>query len=181
MGTVTPEYIKQIISESTTFAMNEINSRGLLKPIKDDAFRKTEKLLYSYSKLKKVITKKIQQIESIKSEGLKRRSTSIVSYSAGTAYEVLTDAEKADAKIDAIKTSIAELNGYIETVDAALIMISNEPYCDVIRLKYFEGVTNEDVSCELLCDVSTVTRNKNKLVNILKIYLFPEESIMELF
>ena len=181
MNTLAPEDIKQITKEGLADALKEFRNHGLIKPIHNVAFQKTEKVLYGYRNLKNAIAKKTQLIESIKADGLKRSSTSIVSYSAGTAYEVLTDAEKAADKIEAIRASISELNGYIEKVDAALLMISDEPHYDIIRMKYLDGATREDISFELSCDVGTVTRNKNRLINILKIYLFPEDSITELF
>lgn len=170
-----------MIRESTTEAMNEFTRRGLIKPYKDDAFHKTEKVLINYKKFKKVIENKRQLIESIQSEGLKRCSTSIVTYSSNTAYEVLTNGEKADAKIEEIKSSIVEMDGYIKTVDDALRLISGEPYFDIINMLYFEGRSREYIAEHFEVDVATISRNKNKLIDSLKIYLFPDASIMELF
>lgn len=181
MDTETQEYIKLVIRESTTEAMTEFTRSGFIKPIKDDAFQKTEKVLINYKKLKKVIEDKRQLIESIKSEGLKRSSKSIVTYSSNTAYEVLTDGEKADAKIASLEHSIGDMSGYIETVDDALRLISVEPYFDIINMLYFEGRSREYIAEHFEVDVATISRNKTRLINVLKIYLFPDASIMELF
>lgn len=181
MDTETQEYIKLVIRESTTEAMTEFTRSGFIKPIKDDAFQKTEKVLINYKKLKKVIENKRQLIESIQSEGLKRSSKSIVTYSSNTAYGALTDGEKADAKIEEIKTSIEDMSGYVETVDNALLMISGEPFFDILPMRYFEGRSREYIAEHFEVDVATISRNKNKLIDSLKIYLFPDASIMELF
>jgi len=48
-------------------------------------------------------------------------------------------------------------------------------------MKYFESKTREEIAEELEVDVSTITRNKNRLINTLKITLFSDEVIYELF
>lgn len=161
--------------------MAELKQHRLIKPNKDNAFQKTEKLLYNYIQFKKVIEKKQEQIKTIEAEGLAKRSKSLVKLNKNKSYDTSTDDEKAEAKIKEIQASIEKLEGYIRYIDDALDKISNDPYFDLIRLKYFEGLTHEDISYELDCDPTTVARNKNRLINILKIYLFPDDSILEFF
>lgn len=153
----------------------------MIKPNKDSAFQKTEKLLYNYNQFKKIIADKQEQIDIIAAIGLSKRSKSIVKLPMNQSHENKTDAERAEERIEEIKASMVKVQGYIQLIDDALDKISNDPYFDLIRLKYFEGLTREEISCELDCDTSTVTRNKNRLVNTLKIYLFPDDAIMELF
>jgi len=42
-------------------------------------------------------------------------------------------------------------------------------------------MSREEIAEELEVDVSTITRNKNRLINTLKISLFSDEVIYELF
>jgi len=161
--------------------MKELKQHRLLKSNKDSAFQKTEKLLYNYKQFKQVIEKKQEQIKTIENEGWAKRSKSIVILSTSNSYETSTDGEKAEARIEEIQASIEKIESYIQFIDNSLDRISTDQYFDIIRLKYFEGLTNEDISFELDCDPSTVTRHKNRLINIIKIYLFPDDSIVELF
>lgn len=171
----------QTIAATIKATMNELNRQRMLKPTKDTAFIRTEKLLYNYNQFKEVVQSKLKQIETIEAEGLARRSKSITSFRNGTNIDTDSEIEKAETKIEEIQASIEKMNQYINFIGAALNKISDDPYFELIRLKYFEGLTHEEISCELEVDVSTITRNKNRLVNTLKIYLFTDDSIIELF
>lgn len=171
------ELIKQVHAE----LMQELKRNKMVKPIKDSAFQKTEKLLYNYNQFKKVIEKKQEQIEMIAAIGLSNRSKSIVIVPTTKTFDTRTPGEKAEDRIEEIQASMVQMQWYIQLIDDALDKISADQYFDIIRLKYFEGQTVENISYELECDPSTVTRNKNRLVDILKIHLFPDDSIMELF
>jgi len=47
-------------------------------------------------------------------------------------------------------------------------------------LKYFEDKTREEIAEELDCDVSTVSRNKSRLINKLLVRLFSDDALAEL-
>lgn len=91
----------------------------------------------------------------------------------------LTDAELAEKKIEEIEASIDKMIEYLDLIDEALEKISNDDYFDIIRMKYFEGKTHEEIAEYLNVDVSTVSRNKKRLINKLAIYLFPDDSMIE--
>lgn len=179
------KYIKRIIietrEETASTLIRELERHKLIKPTKDNTFNKAEKLLYNYNNFKQAIDKKLEQIESIQVEGLAKRSKSIVIFSNNNNHQTLTDAERAEAKIEEIQASIEKLEGYIRMIDDALDNISNDKYFDIIKMKYFDGLTHEDISFELDCDISTVARNKNRLIHTVKIYLFPDDSMVEFF
>lgn len=54
-------------------------------------------------------------------------------------------------------------------------------YYDIIQLKYFDKLSGEQIAEKLDIDASTVSRNKNRLINTLKINLFSEDVIDEFF
>lgn len=68
-----------------------------------------------------------------------------------------------------------------EKIEKALNDLGNEPYKDVIDLFYFKNQTRETIALELGCTVRTVGRNKARLVNELKVKLFSDDVIRELF
>lgn len=48
-------------------------------------------------------------------------------------------------------------------------------------MKYFEGKTREEIAEHFDVDVSTISRNKNRLINLLQIRLFSDEVIYQIF
>ena len=69
----------------------------------------------------------------------------------------------------------------ISVLNEALKTIENDKYYDVIPMIFFENKTREDIAEHFDCEVKTVTRNKNRLVNQLRIIVFSDEVIKELF
>ena len=56
----------------------------------------------------------------------------------------------------------------------------NQSDVDLIRMKYFEGLTHESIAEKLNCDVSTISRRKNKLISKLGFMLFTDDAIQEI-
>ena len=70
---------------------------------------------------------------------------------------------------------------FIKMIDIALNEIEDDPYFEIIRMKYFEGKTREEMAEHYGVDVRTISRNKNKLINLLQIKLFSDEYILQIF
>ena len=66
-------------------------------------------------------------------------------------------------------------------IEIALDEIKNDIYYDIIPMIYFENRTREDIAEHFNTSTKTITRNKNKLVNQLKLRLFSDDVIFELF
>ena len=163
----------------------ELKKKGFTKHsalrYKQTAFQKTEQLLYNYMNFKQVIADKQKAIKQIKQEGIQKRSKSIVNFTGNYQLDTRNDFEKAEEQIEALENSIMITKRYIEIIDAALSKLENDNYYDLIRLRYFEGKTREEIAEYFNVDVATVSRNKNRLINILKIHLFSDEVICEIF
>ena len=71
------------------------------------------------------------------------------------------------------KTLVAEIEKCLEDM-------AKDPYIDVIRLYYFEGMTNAAAAKELYCDERTARRNRKKLVRAFAVRLASDEFIQEL-
>lgn len=68
----------------------------------------------------------------------------------------------------------------INLIDEALKTIEHDPYYSVIEMIYFEHKTREEIAEFYDCEVRTITRNKTRLINKLKLILFSDESIEEI-
>ena len=69
----------------------------------------------------------------------------------------------------------------INIINKALEDIEDDYYYDIINLIYFKNKTREAVAEEFGVEVKTITRNKIRLVNKLKVILFSDDTIIELF
>lgn len=72
-------------------------------------------------------------------------------------------------------------NKFVDIIDQALNDIRDDPYYDIIPMIYFEGQTREKIAEYFDTSVRTITRNKTRLINRLKILIFSDEVIYELF
>lgn len=66
-------------------------------------------------------------------------------------------------------------------IEAALHMISEDPYYSVITMYYIEGLTREDIADALDTSVTTVSRNKTRLLKRLSAVLFSDDYIGQLY
>ena len=69
----------------------------------------------------------------------------------------------------------------INIINKALKTIEDDYYYEIIELIYFKNKTREAVAEEFDVEVKTITRNKIRLVNRLKVILFSDDTIIELF
>ncbi len=69
----------------------------------------------------------------------------------------------------------------IDIIDRALKSIEDDKYYDIIEDIFFNDVKREEIAELYNVDVKTITRNKNRLINQLKVILFSDDVIKELF
>lgn len=84
--------------------------------------------------------------------------------------------KKAAKNDDNIKTK-----RLVKIIKDALKTIENDTYYDIIEQFYFKGKTREDISEYFNCDVKTISRNKRRLINQIKVMIFSDETINEIF
>lgn len=179
------EETQALIKETAKFTAEELLEKlrtgKFLRDNKKTAFQKTEQLLYNYQSFKAVIADKEEQIRTILDSGRSKRSKDITNFSVGAGSEYLSELEKDEDKIEQIRNSIAITKHYIAIVDRELEKLSHDSYYDLIRLLYFEGKTQEDAAEYFECSQPTIWRNKGRLVNRLRVMLFSDDVIKELF
>lgn len=69
----------------------------------------------------------------------------------------------------------------VKIMDKALDDIKDDLYYDVIPMIYFENQTRENIAEYFGTTVTTISRNKVRLINKLKVRLFSDDVIYELF
>lgn len=69
----------------------------------------------------------------------------------------------------------------VAKIEDALKDIENDIYYDVIPMFYFHNETREYIAERFGCTETTVSRNKTRLLNQLKLKLFSDDVIFELF
>lgn len=69
----------------------------------------------------------------------------------------------------------------VAKIDEALDSIKSDIYYDIIPLTYFEDETRENIAERFNTTERTISRNKGRLVNQLKVKLFSDDVIYELF
>lgn len=174
--------IDHTVKKTAADTVAELKRQNLIVDGKQTPFQKTETLLFNYKHFKNAIADKEEQIREIKEMGLAKKSAAFSTYSGNNGYvEIKSDIEKAEEQIEKIELSIRTTQSFIKIIDDAISTLEKDPYYRLIALRYFEGKTMEQIAEYLDCDVSTVHRNKNRLINLLQIRLFSDEVIQRIF
>jgi RNA polymerase sigma factor (sigma-70 family) len=174
--------IDQTVKKATAETVIELKRQNLIVEGRQTPFQKTETLLFNYNHFQDAIKDKEEQIREIKETGLAKKSACFSTYSGNDGYiEVKSDIEKAEERIERIEDSIKVTKNFIKIINNALEGLVDDPYYELIELRYFEGWSREDIANHFGCDVKTVTRNKNRLINLLQIKLFSDEVIQLIF
>ncbi len=143
-------------------------------------YAKVETLLYSYTEIKELIRQKREEIKHLRQNGLDKKSKDIAQYTSGGAIDNRSESEKVEDKIKELENSIALTKHYIKTINKALKTIENDKYYEIITKYYFEKISVDKLSAHFGKDIKTIYRNRQRLVNKLKLQLFTDETIVEM-
>lgn len=69
----------------------------------------------------------------------------------------------------------------IKQIDKALESIIDDPYYSIIELFYFEGKTRDSIAEHYNTTVTTISRNKTRLLKKLAPFIFSDDVIFEIF
>lgn len=70
---------------------------------------------------------------------------------------------------------------FCDLIQRALNRVRNDPYYQIIELKYFEHWTHERIAEYFDVDVSVISKRRTKLINQLRPIIFTDDFIQELF
>ena len=68
----------------------------------------------------------------------------------------------------------------VDEIDNCFAALRTDPYIDVIRLYYIDGLTNAAVAREMYCSERTVRRNRKKLVREFSARLMADDFVREI-
>lgn len=135
-----------------------------------DVFKATEKRLYAYPLLLAKIEDDRETIAEIEQYGVREKSHSITRFiRSGTRLD--PDEIKAAILMD-LRAQIE--NDLHETVkiEKALKLIEDDEYRDIIKYKYFEQKSDEEIADLIHCAPRTVRTHKSALVGRLSVILY---------
>lgn len=173
--------------EIVKILIDELEVRGLIK--KDNSsFKNTEKILFNYNKLKESIADRKEQIDDIMAVGVLKKSKSITSISSNNAL-IYDDNEILEQSINSLNKHIERTKIIIKHIDRVLDKFKDDSYFDIIKLYYFDGKSYEQIAEfydnknkkeSTQTASSTISRNKNRLVNAIKVLLLPNDFLSEI-
>ncbi len=166
------------VRKSTENVFEILRKNGFEIKESKSTFQKTEQLLYLVPQLKEAINHNKQRIDDLKQYGIPKTSNAVKivdSFAIKREDNEIVEQEisKLLQRNYIISTQLKWINGIVES-------LRNNKFYDLIELKYYEQKSYEEIAEYFDCDVSTVSRNKNKLINKIKGLLFPANSIEEL-
>lgn len=162
--------------------LEELKNKKLLKNPKS-SYKSTEKILYSLNVLPeaiKLIDEEVKKLEE-EAKGIAiptAKSNSLILNERNNTY-VYGD-ETLETRISELKQISIKAKSQIRLVKSALKKIENDKYYDIIPMYYFEEKTIEEIAEECEWAVGTVSKHKKRLMNDLKVYVFPDTFIEEL-
>ena len=162
--------------------LEELKNKKLLKNPKS-SYKSTEKILYSLNVLPeaiKLIDEEVKKLEE-EAKGIAiptAKSNSLILNERNNTY-VYGD-ETLETRISELKQISVKAKSQIRLVKSALKKIENDKYYDIIPMYYFEKKTIEEIAEECEWAVGTVSKHKKRLMNDLKVYIFPDTFIEEL-
>lgn len=135
-----------------------------------DVFKATEKRLYAYPVLQAKIKDDEEMLEEIEQYGLRGRSKSITRFiKSGIRLE--PDEIKEAVMLD-LRATIDGDKYEISRIDKAIEQIADDEYRDIIRYKYFEQKSEDEIADLMHCAPRTVRAHKSRLVGCLSVFLY---------
>jgi hypothetical protein len=172
----------EIVAQAVVKALDGKSVSANPKPDKT-AYQKCEQLLYNYNGFKRIVDECSQEIKDIKLYGVPQKSAMSGGervQSSRNVQGIVLPEESVEQAVRNVQESVRGTVQAIALIDKCMNSLRNDPYYDVLPMRYFEGRTLEDIGVCLGYDHSTISRNKNRLVKELSMRLFPDEVVSEM-
>ena len=135
-----------------------------------DVFKATEKRLYAYPLLLIKIADDKETIEEIEKYGVHERSHSITRFIKNSTR--LDPEEIKAAVLMDLRAQIDNDTHETMRIEKALKQIEDDEYRDIIKYKYFEQKTDEEIADLIHCAPRTVRIHKSALIGRLSVILY---------
>ena len=172
-----------------TAVVEALEKRGLVgkadnsveKKTEKTAFQKTESLLFNYMGFKRIVREKELEIEEIRAYGVPRSCAVHEFVSGGSVQKgIVLEEESVEAAVATVQRSVQGTVQAIALIDKCMAALKNDPYYEVLEMRYFEGRTLEDIAVTMKCTSMTISRNRTRLVKELSLRLFPDQAVSEM-
>lgn len=130
----------------------------------------TERRLFAYNDLTAKLEIDLSELQELKKEGCYLEIEDSVELSEN--YNILSPHIISEKKTEGLKNQIAQGMRELSRLDDAIKAVSGDFYGDIIKLKYIEGKTDEYIAEILNCDVSTVRRNRKRILKRMAVRLY---------
>lgn len=169
--------ISQALDKQIKKAVEKIfDAKKQVEEQQRDFFKETEKLLYAYPDLKLKVEQDKEDLERGVFAIKVSKSKDIIRFSTHSGDRQPEEYVQEEL-IRSRKASMERTRLQVQRIDRALETIKDDSYYDIIPMKYWDGLKLEEISERMNCDMSTVCRAKNRLVNKLKIILFGADAL----
>lgn len=174
---------KNVIS----FVVKELQKRGVLK-YNYSTSKNTEKILKCYNKLQQSVVLHKEQIKELKENGLPKKSNSIKMIPKNNSYKK-DEEEVIEQTIDRLQANIFKTTVFLKHIDRSIESLKDDPYYEILKLYYIKGKTQEEIAefydkkfnkKDAKTSITTIGSNKNRLINELKVLLFPNDFLLEI-
>ena len=139
-----------------------------------NTYKATESRLYALPILIKRVGNSEEYLESLEANLYQGHSKDIVRFSRSSA---LSAEDKAEALIADGKAKLAADQHEIDVMQKALKNIEGDLYYPVVKGRYFEQISDEEIAKQIPCDASTVRHNRGRLVRVLAVWLYGVEAV----
>lgn len=172
--------------EIIAFVMDDLQKRGLIKA-NFSTFKNTEIILRNYNKLSLSIKLHKEQIKDLKLNGLQKSSSSIKKIVKG-AISQPDEEQIINSTILRLQNNIIKTKAFLKHIDRTIEQFKNDPYFEIIKKYYIDGKTLDDIAeyydvklnkKDSKTSLATIKNNKNRLINELKMLLFPNDVLLE--
>ncbi|ACZ08285.1 RNA polymerase sigma factor, sigma-70 family [Sebaldella termitidis] len=163
---------KELIKE----VIEELGKMNVLKVELLNPYQKMEKLLYMYTGLKLSIDRKKNQLEDLEKNGIIPLIMGISERVDGGIIDHKSEVEKQEDRKEKLKNEIDYFEKTMELIENTLETVKQDKYYRIIELKYFNKKNLNEIAEEFQVDISTIKRNKNRLINeIVHIFITEKE------
>lgn len=173
--------LENIIKETVKATILELGFGKQVPKQNKTAYQKTEQLLYNFRGFQRVVKEKQEQIEEIKKYGVPHKGSAVHTYCGGSdAHGLSTEEETVDSVVYAVQMSVQDIEDVINMIKKAMLAMKNDPYYNILEMRYFDGMSQEDIAKALNCTQQNISYHKNRLVKELALRIFPNDVAKEM-
>lgn len=172
----------EIKTELVERVIKELKNKRLLKENKN-TYQNTETLLYKLDVLPKAICFLEEEIQKLEEESNKipvapTKSGRLILKDGNHTYTYGDETIK--TRISELKQIVLKTNSYIRMVNKIIKRFETDEYYPIIDCIYFQRLTYNEIADQFGWAIGTISKHKSRLINEIKVYIFPNNFIEEL-